>query len=112
MQAQNIDLLSLSAHKFHGPKRGVGALYRSGIPAAYLPRRRRLGARVNGAAPKIYPLIAGWRGGFNRSLRKYGRPNRNVSAMRDMLIDFLSAIPHSRLNGNFETGLPGIVNFA
>ena len=90
VQEQNIDMLSLSGHKFHGPK-GVGVLYaRKGII--------------------LTNIIEG--GAQERGKRAHIDENAvKVSALRDKLIAGLSKIPHSILNGDPVNRLPGNVNF-
>ena len=110
VQAQNIDLLSLSAHKFHGPK-GVGVLYaRRGIPLVNLieggaqEQRRRAGT-------ENLPGIMGMAAALEESCEKMAEETRHVATLRDRLIDGLSQIPHSALNGDREQRLPGNVSF-
>ncbi len=110
VKEMNIDLLSLSAHKFHGP-RGVGALYcRTGLPLYPLieggaqERNRRAGTEN----------VAGIRAMVTALEEMTANLDRNaayVRSLRDRLIDGLSAIPHSALNGDPEKRLPGNVNF-
>ncbi|MCF0231523.1 MAG: aminotransferase class V-fold PLP-dependent enzyme [Enterococcus sp.] len=106
----NIDLLSLSAHKFHGPK-GVGALYvREGIK---LDSFITGGAQESGrrAGTENLPGIVG----MSVALQKYSKNiidrQSHVQALRDKLIDGLSNIPHSALNGDPKNRLAGNVNF-
>ena len=110
VEEQNIDMLSLSAHKFHGPK-GVGALYcRKGL--TLLPfveggtqeRGRRAGTE-NLAG------IAGMTAALEEATSHLEENAAYVSGLRDKLIDGLSKIPHSRLNGDRDRRLPGNVNF-
>ena len=110
VQAQNIDLLSLSAHKFHGPK-GVGALYaRRGIALTNLieggaqERGRRAGTENTAG-------IAGMAAALDEAARNMERDSANMTALRDRLIAGLSRIPHSALNGDAERRLPGNVSF-
>ena len=109
VQAQNIDMLSLSAHKFHGPK-GVGALYcRKGIPLSIFIEG---GAQERGkrGGTENLPSIAGMVAALDEACRTMQQNNLKVSAMRDRLIAALTAIPRSRLNGDAANRLPGIVN--
>ena len=110
VQAQNIDLLSLSAHKFHGPK-GVGALYaRRGIALTNLieggaqERGRRAGTENTAG-------IAGMAAALDEAVRNMERDSAKMTALRDRLIAGLSQIPHSALNGDAERRLPGNVSF-
>lgn len=108
--AQNIDMLSLSAHKFHGP-RGVGALFvRRGIPVSVLIEG---GAQEHSrrAGTENLPGIAGMAAALSESCHHLNEHTSYVSALRDRLIEALSKIPHSTLNGDREKRLPGIVNF-
>lgn len=108
--AQNIDMLSLSAHKFHGPK-GVGALYvRRGMPLVNLIEG---GAQERGkrAGTENLPAIVGMAAALEEACTHREENARKVSALRDRLIDGLSQIPHSALNGTRENRLPGNVNF-
>jgi cysteine desulfurase len=111
VQAQNIDMLSLSAHKFHGPK-GVGALYcRKGIPVSLFIEG---GAQERGkrAGTENLPSIVGMAAALEESCGHMPEESVRVSAMRDRLIHALGRIPDSRLNGHPDLRLPGIVNFA
>lgn len=110
VQAQNIDLLSLSAHKFHGPK-GVGALYcRRGIPLTSLILG---GAQERGrrAGTENLPGIVGMAAALEESCLNMEDSSRKVAELRDRLIQGLSVIPHSALNGDPVHRLPGNVNF-
>ncbi|MEH2939193.1 cysteine desulfurase NifS [Lawsonibacter sp. JLR.KK007] len=110
VKAQNIDLLSLSAHKFHGPK-GVGALYaRQGVPLANVIEG---GAQERGkrAGTENVPGIAGLAAALEESCAHMEETAARVAALRDRLIAGLSQIPHSTLNGDPVHRLPGNVNF-
>ncbi len=110
VKAQNIDMLSLSAHKFHGPK-GIGALYaRKGIQLANLIEG---GAQERGkrAGTENVPAIMGMAVAFEEACGTIDENTAKVSALRDKLIDGLSKIPHSILNGDRQPRLPGNVNF-
>ena len=107
---QNIDLLSLSAHKFHGPK-GIGVLYaRQGIPLSNLIEG---GAQERGkrAGTENVPAIVGMAAALEESCGHLEENAIRVSALRDLLIGGLSQIPHSALNGDPVNRLPGNVNF-
>jgi len=108
--AQNIDMLSLSGHKFHGP-RGVGALYvRRGIPLLTFIQG---GAQESGrrAGTENLPAIMGMAAALEDSVAHMAENGAYVARLRDALIDGLSKIPHSALNGDRERRLPGNVNF-
>ena len=110
VKAQNIDLLSLAAHKFHGPK-GVGALYaRKGFPLVNVIDG---GAQERGkrAGTENLPGICGMAAALEEACAHIAEKTARVSAMRDRLIEGLSQIPHSALNGNREHRLPGNVSF-
>lgn len=110
VKAQNIDLLSLSAHKFHGPK-GAGVLYaRQGIPLSSLIEG---GAQERGkrAGTENIPAIVGMAAALEEACAHMEENTTEVSALRDRLIAGLSQIPHSALNGDPVSRLPGNVNF-
>lgn len=110
IKKQNIDMLSLSAHKFHGPK-GVGALYtRKGIQLTNLIEG---GAQERGkrAGTENVPAIMGMAAAFEEACAHIDENATKVSALRDKLIDGLLKIPHSILNGDRELRLYGNVNF-
>lgn len=109
VKAQNIDLLSLSAHKFHGPK-GAGVLYaRQGILLTSLIEG---GAQERGkrAGTENLPAIMGMAAALEDACAHLGENAKKVSALRDRLIDGLSRIPHSALNGDPVNRLPGNVS--
>ena len=108
--AQNIDMLSLSAHKFHGPK-GVGALYvRKGIVLSNLIEG---GAQERGkrAGTENVPAIMGMAAAFADACAHRDENNAHMQKLRDKLIAGLSTIPHAVLNGDREHRLPGNVHF-
>ena len=110
VQEDHIDMLSLSAHKFHGP-RGVGALYvRKGVPLFNLMEG---GAQERGRRPgtENLPAIAGMAEALREACSCMAASAEKTAHLRDLLIDGLSRIPHSRLNGDAEKRLPGNVNF-
>ena len=110
VKEQNIDMLSLSAHKFHGPK-GAGCLYvRRGVPLFSLIEG---GAQERGkrAGTENIPAILGMAAALKDVLSKRKENEAKITAMRDRLIEGLSQIPHSRLNGHPSMRLPGNVNF-
>ena len=107
---QNIDMLSLSAHKFHGPK-GIGVLYaRRGVPIFPLihggaQERNRRGGTEN------IPAIVGMAAALDEACDHLEEDTAKLTALRERLIAGLSNIPHSVLNGHREHRLPGTVNF-
>lgn len=110
VKAQNIDMLSLSAHKFHGPK-GIGILYaRSGIRLVNLVEG---GAQERGkrAGTENIPAIMGMAAALEEECVNIEKNTARLSALRDRLIKGLSEIPHSLLNGDAVKRLPGNVNF-
>jgi cysteine desulfurase len=110
VKEQNIDMLSLSGHKFHGPK-GVGALYaRRGIPLTNLIEG---GAQERGkrAGTENIPAIMGMVAALEESCAHLEENARKTAQVRDQLIAGLSQIPHSALNGDPTRRLPGNVNF-
>ena len=110
VKAQNIDMLSLSAHKFHGPK-GVGVLYaRRGVPLTSLIEG---GAQERGkrAGTENIPGIMGMAAALQDACQHMEANAAHVSHLRDRLIEGLSRIPHSALNGDPVNRLPGNVSF-
>ena len=110
VKAQNIDMLSLSAHKFHGPK-GVGLLYaRQGIPLTNIIEG---GAQERGkrAGTENIPGIVSMAAALKEACDHIDENAAKVSALRDKLIAGLSRIPHSAVNGDLAHRLPGNVNF-
>lgn len=110
VQAQNIDMLSLSAHKFHGPK-GIGVLYaKRGIPLTNIIEG---GAQERGkrAGTENIPAIVAMAAALEDAIKNMDAHNRKLIQLRDRLIEGLSDIPHSVLNGDPELRLPGNVNF-
>ena len=110
VKEQNIDLLSLSGHKFHGPK-GVGALYcRRGFPLVNVIDG---GAQERGkrAGTENLPAIVGMAAALEDACANMEANTRKVTALRDMLIEALCEIPHSALNGDPVNRLPNNVSF-
>ena len=110
VREQNIDMLSLSAHKFHGP-RGIGALYvKRGIELTSLMEG---GGQERGKRPgtENLPAIMGMAAALKEECTLMEQNEAKVTAMRDCLIQGLSQIPYSILNGSREKRLPGNVNF-
>ena len=110
VKEQHIDMLSLSAHKFHGPK-GVGALYvRRGFPMTNVIDG---GAQERGkrAGTENLPAICGMAAALEDMCAHMDENTAKVTAMRDKLIEGLSKIPHCALNGDRVNRLPGNVSF-
>ena len=110
VKEQNIDMLSLSGHKFHGPK-GVGALYvRRGLPLVNVIEG---GAQERGkrAGTENIAGICGMAAAMKDACDHIDENMPRVAAMRDRLIAGLSQIPHSALNGDPVNRLPGNVSF-
>ena len=106
---ENIDMLSLSAHKFHGPK-GIGVLYaKKGI---ILQNLIYGGAQERGkrAGTENIPAIMGMAVAFDEACDKIEANSAKLTKLRDRLIEGLCSIPHSILNGDAEHRLPGNVN--
>lgn len=106
----NIDMLSLSGHKFHGPK-GVGALYvKKGIMISNLIEG---GAQERGkrAGTENVPAIVGMAAALEESVLHMDENIAKITAMREQLIEGLSKIPHGKLNGDRNIRVPGTVNF-
>ena len=107
--AMDIDLLSLSAHKFHGPK-GVGVLYaKRGIPLVNVIYG---GAQERGkrAGTENVPGICGAAAAFEEACANMEKNAAYLTPLRDKLIAGLTAIPHTVLNGDAKCRLPGNVN--
>ena len=110
VKEQNIDMLSLSGHKFHGPK-GVGALYcRRGFPLVNVieggaQERGKRGGTENIAG------ICGMAAALKDACEHMDERMARVAAMRDKLIAGLSQIPHCDLNGDRVNRLPNNVSF-
>ena len=110
VQAENIDYLSSSAHKFHGPK-GTGFLYaRKGVPLLPLING---GAQEKGkrAGTENLPGIVGMAAALKETVAERDAESTRLTALRDRLIAGLEEIPHSALNGDAEKRLPGNVSF-
>ena len=109
VREQNIDMLSLSGHKFHGPK-GSGVLYaKKGIPLVNVIEG---GAQERGkrAGTENLPAIVGMAAALKEACDHIDENAATVTALRDKLIAGLSQIPHSVLNGDPVHRLPGNVN--
>ena len=110
VEADNIDMLSASGHKFHGPK-GIGFLYaRKGIRLTNLIEG---GAQERGkrAGTENVPAIAGLAAALKESAEWMEYNRKGLTSMRDRLIKGLLEIPHSALNGDQKQRLPGNANF-
>lgn len=110
VKAQNIDLLSLSAHKFHGPK-GTGVLYaRQGV---FLTNLIEGGAQERGkrGGTENTPAIAGMAAALREAVDHMAENTEKVTRLRETLIAGLSTIEHARLNGDRAQRVPGTVNF-
>ncbi len=110
VKAQNIDMLSLSGHKFHGPK-GVGALYvRRGIPMVNIIEG---GAQERGkrGGTENLPAIVGMAAALEDACENLDENTAKTARLRDKLIAGLEKIPHCALNGDRENRLPGNVSF-
>ena len=110
VKEQNIDMMCASAHKFHGPK-GVGFLYaRKGILLSNIIEG---GAQERGkrAGTENIPAIVGMAAALKEAVANLDENMAKISAMRDRLIEGLSQVEHSRLNGDAKKRLPGNVNF-
>ena len=110
VEAMNVDMLSMAAHKFRGPK-GVGALYvRKGIR---LPSLIHGGGQEKGkrAGTENVAGIIGMAAALEEAVANMDENMARVSAMRDRLIDGLTKIPYSRLTGHRTNRLPGTASF-
>ena len=110
VQQDNIDMLSASAHKFHGPK-GVGFLYvKKGIPVTNLIEG---GAQEKGrrGGTENVPGIAATAAALKEAFDNLEKNAEHISKRRDKLIEGLKKIPHSALNGDGTKRLPSNVNF-
>lgn len=111
VQAMNIDMLSMSAHKFHGPK-GVGVLYaRNGVRLVNVIEG---GAQERGkrAGTCNVPGNAALAAALEEGIANMEANAKKTAALRDRLIQGLSDIPHSKLNGDPVKRLPGNVNYS
>ncbi len=109
VKEQNIDMLSLSAHKFHGPK-GIGALYvKKGIILSNLIEG---GAQERGkrAGTENIPEIMGMAAALEDAVSNIDKNTEYVTKLRDKIIAGLSKIPHAKVNGDLENRLPGNIN--
>ena len=110
VEKDNIDMLALSGHKFHAPK-GVGALYcRKGIKIQNFIEGGAQERGKRGGTEGI-PSILAMAAALKESCDHLEENMAKVTAMRDKLIEGLSAIPYSRCNGDPDHKAPGIVSF-
>ena len=112
VEGMSIDLLSLSAHKFHGPK-GVGVLYiRKGIPFPTVFMDGGGQERGRRAGTENVAGIVGLGEALTEALEELPEKTSRVTAMRDRLISELTKLPKSRLNGHPDRRLPGNCNIS
>ncbi len=110
VRSLGVDMLSLSAHKFCGPK-GVGALYvRKGVPLSSLIEGGQQERGKRGGTENI-PGIVGMAAAMEEAVEGLDKSIPYVTALRERLIEGLLQIPHSRLNGDRDRRVPGTVNF-
>ncbi len=110
VKEDNIDMLSLSAHKFHGPK-GVGVLYaKRGVVLTNIIDG---GAQERGkrAGTENIPAVVSMAAALEESIREMDANTAHILPLREKLINALSEIPHAALNGDRELRVPGTVNF-
>ncbi len=110
VKEDNIDMLSISAHKFHGPK-GIGVLYAK--RGTILTNVIEGGAQERGkrAGTENMPAIISMAAAMKEAIAEMDAAAEKIIPMRERLIEGLSKIPHSRLNGDRTTRVPGTVNF-
>ena len=109
VNSMNIDMLSMSGHKFHAPK-GIGALYvKKGVPLFNLIEG---GAQERGkrAGTENVAGIVAMAAALKESVENMEENTKKISEMRDFLFTELSKIPHSKINGSLEHHVPGTVN--
>ena len=108
VEAMNIRMQSLSAHKFHGPK-GVGVLFARRVPLVNVIEG---GAQERGKRGGTENLPGIWAAAvaFREACERMAADGEKVSALRDRLLDGLSAIPHAAVNGCRDRRLPGNVS--
>lgn len=109
VNADNVDMLSLSAHKFHGPK-GVGVLYcRKTLPLTNLIEGGAQERNKRAGTENVAGIVATAEA-LTEALENLAEKQARIKAMREKLVDGLLKIPHSMLNGDREKRLPGNVN--
>ena len=110
VKEMNIDMLSLSGHKFHSPK-GIGALYvRRGIPLKNLIEGGQQEKGKRGGTENM-PGIVGMAAAMKEAIDHMDENMAKITALREKLITGLEKIPHSKLNGDRNLRVPGTVNF-
>ena len=110
VKEMNVDMLSLSGHKFHSPK-GVGALYvRRGIPLKNLIEGGQQEKGKRGGTENM-PGIVGMAAAMKEAIDHMDENMTKITALREKLITGLEKIPHSKLNGDRNIRVPGTVNF-
>ena len=110
VKEMNIDMLSLSGHKFHSPK-GIGALYvRRGIPLKNLIEGGQQEKGKRGGTENM-PGIVGMAAAMKEAVDHMEENMNKITALREKLITGLEKIPHSKLNGDRNIRVPGTVNF-
>ena len=110
VKEMNIDMLSLSGHKFHSPK-GIGALYvRRGIPLKNLIEGGQQEKGKRGTTENM-PGIVGMAAAMMEAIDHMDENMAKITALREKLITGLEKIPHSKLNGDRNIRVPGTVNF-
>ena len=110
VKEMNIDMLSLSGHKFHGPK-GIGALYvRRGIPLKNLIEGGQQEKGKRGGTENM-PGIMGMAAAMKEAIDHMDENMTKITALREKLITGLEKISHSKLNGDRNIRVPGTVNF-
>ena len=110
VEEDNIDMLSASGHKFHGPK-GVGFLYaKKGIRLVNLIEG---GAQERGkrAGTENVPAIAAMAAALKESVENLDEYKAKITPVRDKIIKELSEIPHSAVNGDLDNRVPSNINF-
>ena len=109
VEKMNIDMLSISGHKFHAPK-GVGALYcRKNIPLFNLIEGGAQGRGKRAGTENVAGIVA-MAAALKESVDNMEEDSKKMIAMRDKLFAELSKIPHSKINGSLEHHVPGTVN--
>lgn len=110
VHGEQMDMLSLSAHKFHGPK-GVGALYvRRGLPLLPFIEGGAQERGKRGGTENVGGIVA-MAAALTQAVERLPENARRLTRLRDALIRGLETIPHGRLNGHWDRRLPGNVSF-